>query len=108
MQKYENEYKCLSCQYCFNKSPLFSLLSEEELEKLDTSRMETNFRAGEIIYKQGTPLTHLVIIHEGLGKIYIENQSKDLIRNYTRKMELNGGMGFFIEAVIPLYDSLGG
>ncbi|MEN8249586.1 MAG: Crp/Fnr family transcriptional regulator [Bacteroidota bacterium] len=97
MHGFENEYKCLSCKYCFLKSPLFSLLTSEELEKLDNSRIETDFKAGEIIYKQGTPLTHLVIIHEGLGKIYIENSEKDLILNYTRLMELNGGIGFFID-----------
>lgn len=97
MQSFKNEYKCLDCKYCFKKSELFSLLSNDELERFDDERIETNFKAGEIIYKQGTPLTHLVVIHEGLGKIYIENDEKDLILNYTRLLELNGGIGLFID-----------
>lgn len=74
------------------------MLTESELESLNKARMEVGFKAGEIIYKQGTPLTHIVIINEGLGKIYIEGaKGRNLILSYTKKYELNGGVGIFID-----------
>lgn len=98
MTEFKNGYRCLDCKHCFKKSPLFSLLSESELDSLNNTRLEVTFKKGEIIYKQGTPLTHIVIIHDGLGKIYLEgSKGRNLILNYTRKYDLNGGVGVFID-----------
>jgi CRP/FNR family transcriptional regulator len=53
---------------------------------------------GEIIYKQGTPLTHMVILNTGFGKIYREGpDGRNLILTYTKKYDLNGGVGVFID-----------
>lgn len=98
MTNYTNDYKCLDCKHCFKRSPLFSLLNESELTSLNKARMEVSFKEGEIVYKQGTPLTHIVIINDGLGKIYIEGQKgKNLILSYTKEYDLNGGVGVFID-----------
>ncbi len=98
MTEFVNGYKCLDCKHCFKRSPLFSLLNANELDLLDEARMEVSFKKGEIIYKQGTPLTHMVIINDGLGKIYLEGiKGKNLILTYTRPYELNGGVGVFID-----------
>ena len=98
MSEFINGYRCHDCEHCFQRSPHFSLLSSEELEMLNNVRMEVSFKAGEIIYKQGTPLTHIVIINNGLGKIYLEGpQKKNLILNYTKPYHLNGGVGVFID-----------
>ena len=88
----------MDCKHCFKRSPLFSLLSESEIDSLNNARMEVDFKKGEIIYKQGTPLTHIVVLNEGLGKIYLEGtKSRNLILNYTRQYDLNGGVGVFID-----------
>lgn len=98
MAEFINGYKCLDCQHCFKKSSLFKLLNTSEIDSLNNARMEVFFKKGEIIYKQGTPLTHIVIIHDGLGKIYIEgSKGRNLILNYTKKYDLNGGVGVFID-----------
>lgn len=98
MATFVNDYKCLNCRHCFKRSPLFSLLNESELESLNEARMEVGFKAGEIIYKQGTPLTHIVIIHDGLGKIYLEGpKNRNLILTYTKQYDLNGGVGVFLD-----------
>ena len=98
MVDFENGLKCLDCKHCFKRSEIFQLLSEEELEQLNSSRMEASFKAGEIIYKQGTPLTHLVIISIGFAKVYIEgDKGRDLILSYTKSLEINGGIGVFID-----------
>jgi len=97
MAEFINHYNCLDCEHCLKVDP-FSLLNENELESLNNSRLEVPFKKGEIIYKQGTPLTHIVIIHSGFGKIYIEGEKgKNLILNYTNKYDLNGGIGVFLD-----------
>lgn len=98
MTEFINGYKCLDCKHCFRKSPLFSLLTASELDSLNEARLEVSFKKGEIIYKQGTPLTHIVILNDGLGKIYLEGvKGRNLILSYTRTYELNGGVGVFID-----------
>ena len=98
MATFINDFQCLDCRHCFKKNPLFSLLNEQELEKLNETRTEVNFKKGEIIYKQGTPLTHIVIIHTGFGKIFIEGpDGRNLILNYTKNYDLNGGVGVFLD-----------
>ena len=98
MVKFNSEYKCLDCKHCFKRSPLFSLLTEQELDKLNNARAEVNFKKGEIIYKQGSPLSHLVILNDGYGKIFIEGaKGRNLILSYVKKYYLNGGVGVFID-----------
>jgi len=86
------------CRNCFKQCPPFQLLSEDELEMMDSASAEVKFKKGEIIYKQATPLTHMVLIHSGYGKIYIENTNeRNLILCYTRPFDLNGGVGVFLD-----------
>jgi len=49
------------------KLPLFTHLSEEELVQIDANRHEVSFNAGEIILKQGAPLTHIVCLTKGMA-----------------------------------------
>ena len=63
-----NNHVCRDCQQCFNRNEIFQLLPEEDLEYLNSHRAEVRFKKGEIIFKQGSPLTHIVIISDGLGK----------------------------------------
>ena len=98
MAEFISEYKCFDCRHCFKRSPLFSLLSEQELDTLNNARMEVNFKKGEIIYKQGSPLTHLVILNNGYGKIFLEGaKGRNLILSYAKKYNLNGGVGVFAD-----------
>ncbi len=98
MTEFVNGYKCINCQHCFKRSPLFNLLTDSELDLLNENRLEVKFKKGEIIYKQGTPLTHIVIINDGLGKIYLEGvKGRNLILSYTKQYELNGGVGVFVD-----------
>lgn len=98
MAGFINEHKCLDCKHCFKRSPLFSLLNEQELDTLNDARMEVIFKKGEIIYKQGSPLSHLVILNNGFGKIYFEGaKGSSLILNYAKKYDLNGGIGVFLD-----------
>jgi len=93
-----NSKKCLDCQHCFRKNVLFELLNEEELETLNNNRTEVSFKKGEIIYKQGSPLSHIVIISEGLGKNYIEGpRGKNLIISIVKPYLISGGPGMYVD-----------
>lgn len=98
MGGFVNDFKCLDCSHCFNRSKLFLLLSKSELAILNDARLEVTFKKGEVIYKQGTPLTHIVIIRDGYGKIILEGpKGRNLILSYTNKYDMNGGVGVFID-----------
>lgn len=93
-----NKKKCFDCKHCFRRNVLFDLLSEEELDILNDNRTEVFFKKGEIIYKQGSPLSHIVIISEGLGKDYIEGpRGKNLILSIVQPYLINGGPGMYVD-----------
>jgi len=95
-----NNSNCMHSTCCFKENDLFNLLSDQELEKLNSTRVEVNFKKGEIIYKEGMPLTHLTIIRDGFGKIFVNGlNGKNLILNYTKLYGLNGGIGFFTDQI---------
>ena len=100
MNPFAKKFQCLNCDHCFLKNPLFGLLNEEELEVINRNRVEVSFKKDEIIYKQGMPLTHLVILRHGIGKIYIESsKTKNMILSYTKAFEINGGIGVFLDQI---------
>lgn len=100
MEQGSKKCQCFNCEDCYSQNPIFSLLSKEELEIINNKRVEVSFKNGEIIYKQGMPLTHLVILRNGIGKIYIEgSKGRNLILSYTKPFEMNGGIGVFLDQI---------
>lgn len=96
MEQFINDYKCSDCDHCYQMSPSFNLLNENEIIILNSNRMEVSFKKDEIIYKQGSPLTHIVLLHNGYGKIYFEGPTGiNLTAAYTKKYDINGGIGVF-------------
>lgn len=86
------------CQTCKSRSFIFELISEQDREILDRSKQEVSFNAGEIIFKQGAMLTHVVCITSGLAKIYFEGiDKKNLILRLVKPSEMVGGPGMFVD-----------
>jgi len=91
-------FKKTSCIDCPRKNSLFKHLTEEELLLVDKNKTEVTYNDGEIIFKQGTPITHIVSITKGLAKVYIEGyDKKNLIIQYVRSNEFLGGPGAFVD-----------
>jgi len=61
-----------------NKS-CFDFLTEEEKELIEQKEVTVEYKKGEIIAKQGTFTTHILVISEGLAKVYYEENNKALI-----------------------------
>jgi len=71
MENYLGENKCNSCNWA--KPPfLFENISKGALEHLFANRKEVVFKKGEIIFKQGTAITHFACFCEGLARVYLE------------------------------------
>lgn len=88
----------LNCCNCHMKSPLFQHLTKEELESISNSKMQVRFKAGELIVKQGTPLTSVISFTSGIAKVYIEGpNNKDLILQFLKPTQFLGGPGIFID-----------
>ncbi len=65
--------KLINCLNCFNRTPLFNNLTEDELVTIDEHRTEVEFNKGELIHKSGTKSSHVISYKEGLAKLYIED-----------------------------------
>ncbi len=99
MPDFVNDFKCLNCKHCFRKNALFNHLKDDELDYLNSNRLEVQFKTGEVIFKQGSPFTHIVIIHTGLGKSYIEGfHDRNLIISYVKPYEINCSPGMYVDS----------
>ena len=77
---------------------LFRFLTDEQLEFVNQSRYEVRFLKGEIIFKQGGPLTHIACLTSGKAKVYIEGSDhKNMILKILKPTELVGGPGFRVD-----------
>lgn len=86
------------CATCNRRSPLFELLSKDELLFVDQNRYEIRFKAGEIIRKQGAFLSHVISINSGLAKMYLEGENDtDIILKIIKPTNFIGGPGMYID-----------
>ncbi len=89
---------CKQCVDCDQRSPLFKLLSEDELSIIGGVRYKVLFKPGEIIFKQGTSCHNILSIRSGFVKIYLEDENG---RNFTVKIssvdELIGKTSIFLD-----------
>ena len=87
-----------SCMLCNSKATIFKCLCSPELEMLNESRVEVNFKAGEMMFKQGTPSPHFLCLTKGLAKIYIEGfNGRNLILGIVKPVEYILGPGIYVD-----------
>ncbi|MBI9033997.1 MAG: Crp/Fnr family transcriptional regulator [Bacteroidales bacterium] len=88
----------LSCCSCNRKSEIFRYLTNDELELVDKHRTEVQYKPGEIIVKQGSPVTHVISFSSGLAKVSIEgNNQKNLILRFLTPTQFIGGPGLYVD-----------
>ena len=87
-----------NCADCANKSHLFQLLSDAELEMVNKNKAIVYFNKGETIRKQGAVLTHVISLNSGLAKVYLEGpNNKNIIIAIVKPTTFIGGPGMFID-----------
>jgi len=92
------DYKDQNCSKCKCSAPAFKFLSESELNLIEENRSEVVYKAGEVIFKQGTASTHVVSFNSGLAKIYLEGYNgKNLIVRLVKANEFIASPGLSTE-----------
>lgn len=93
-----SDINCRKCVDCDQQSPLFKLLSKEELKVIGNVRYKVHFKAGEVIFKQGAACHNILSIRNGFVKIYLEDETE---KNFTIKIsgvnELIGKTNIFLD-----------
>ncbi|MDP3180755.1 MAG: Crp/Fnr family transcriptional regulator [Bacteroidota bacterium] len=88
------------CAFCTLKSPIFNLLSQEELEYLNETRTEATFLAGETILKQGAPVSNVLSFVSGFAKAYVEiDRTKNFIIQLYKKQDFIAVPGVYFESI---------
>ena len=92
--------KTSDCCNCSMKSSLFCLLKDDEMEMINHTKKRVRFRAGEVIVKQGVPMSHVISFNEGLAKVYIEaSNNRDFILQFIKPTQFLGGPGIFVDHI---------
>jgi CRP/FNR family transcriptional regulator, polysaccharide utilization system transcription regulator len=94
MARFIQSHSCIDCN-C--KGSIFKALSETEIELINQNRYEVSFKAGEMMFKQGTPSPHFLCLTSGLAKLYIEGYGKNLILALVKPVEYILGPGIYVD-----------
>lgn len=93
-------YGSCSICCCDNTPSLFKKLTKKEYEELHSERKEIFFKAGEVIFKQGTALTHFACFREGMAKVYFERpDGSNILINLVGPGRLCGSIGLYIDNI---------
>jgi CRP-like cAMP-binding protein len=87
-----------NCSGCAFKSPLFCFLSNEELELVNNTKISVQFKKGETLRKQGTFMSHVISVNEGLAKVYLEGiEHRNAIIRIVKPTNFIGGPGIYLD-----------
>lgn len=79
-----------SCSIGSNTLECMQLLTEDEQQLLSNKTIDVYYQKGEMICKQGTFASHVMILEEGLVKSFIEGSSENLILQIFSPVTLIG------------------
>ena len=106
MNNYEN-----TCANFSHSTFCFEQLTEEEKELIEKSQVTVVYKKGEIISKQGSFASHIMFLEEGLVKVYLEGNPRNLVLTITPSNHLLGlpsiyeGNNIFLYSVSTYIDS---
>jgi len=90
----QGSQNCINCE-C--RAPVFSSLNQSELLRINQCRYTVQYKAGEVIFKQGTPSPYFVCLTKGLVKLSIEGFGKNLILALVKPVDYIFGPGVFVD-----------
>ncbi len=95
-----NCFQEMDCTNCSLKSPLFKVLTDAELELINCNKRYVLFKKGEIIVKQGAPMSHVISFTSGIAKVYIEGSgNRNLVLQFIKPTNFLGAPGIFADQV---------
>jgi CRP-like cAMP-binding protein len=82
--------------------PDYGILTSEQIEFINKNSFEIRHRAGEIIFMQGRPVTHLIYVKSGLLKMYRELEvEREMILDIIPEQQYIGLTSIFYDALYP-------
>jgi len=92
--------KEMDCINCNCKADIFKYLTEEELMLTNEHKTVVRYKAGESIFKQGSPCNHVVSFVKGQALIYLEGSAKkDVILGLVKPTEFISGTGMHSDGI---------
>ena len=86
------------CRDCPFRSPLFKLLTGEQLLFVHQNKHTVKFNEGETIMKQGTKMSHVLSVNTGLAKLYLEGPDhRNSIIRIVKPTSFVGGAGMYLD-----------
>jgi len=86
------------CVNCESRWENFNNLSDEDLNIICENRHIAEFQPGEIIFKQGAPISSAVFLTKGMAKMYIEGfDNKRMMIGIAKQNQLIAGPGTYID-----------
>ncbi|OFX58900.1 MAG: hypothetical protein A2046_11640 [Bacteroidetes bacterium GWA2_30_7] len=96
----KNLSKTSNCSACnIGIQSLFKNLTKEDIELIETNRLEVTFKPNETIFKQGTNASHIICLHSGIVKIYTESKKSNFILELVKPVEFVGLQSVFGDKV---------
>ena len=86
-----------NCKKCFCRADEFNYMTERELEEVTQNKFQINYKAGEVIFKQGTQATHCISFTQGIAKVYVEDRHGEIILRLIKPTEFICGHGMLFE-----------
>jgi len=75
----ENFSALNSCTVSNAKCICFDMLTPEEIVLINKNSIDVRYKKGEVICKHGTFAPHVIILNDGLAKVYLEGLNDSLI-----------------------------
>lgn len=95
MENSNNPPCCVECKIRWEN---FNNLTDAELKLLCENRHVAEFRPGEIVFKQGAPISSAVFLTKGMVKMYIEGyDNKRMMIGIGKPGRMIAGPGTFVD-----------
>jgi len=75
----ENNLQFTACTISTKHCTCFEKLTSEQRRLLDDHSVQVHYKKGEVICKQGSFASHLMLMVKGLAKVFIEGSSNSLV-----------------------------
>jgi len=95
-----------SCTVSNTKCVCFDMLTKEEMELIESNSINVKYKKGEVICKHGTLAPHVVLLKQGLAKIYLEGLNDSLILKIITSGNIIGLTSIFEGNTIFQYSSM--
>lgn len=79
-----------SCTISSHHCRCFEVLSTDEMIIMDANSVKVKYKKGEIICKQGSFVSHVMYVEQGLAKVFLDNGANALVLKIIPKGNLLG------------------